>query len=236
MSGRLDGLHVLFDYDRTLVPKESLENVLAFACAGKREDINRRLAELRCRATRLAEGTASVTDKLSLLAALLSIRREHVQRYVADARLRIQPFRPLFCRLRAEGAAIHVVSAGFVEWIEPVVGDEAFGDGAILANRMRWLGPRVIGLGDCPLLRASRKYAVVRTWRQRNGGSGFAVMVGDSHADYAVHASGAAEGFVAARCYAPELPVSGPGVRRACSPDAIGAAIIDLFETHRNRS
>ena len=230
MSGRLSGGNVIFDYDRTLVPEESLLEVVRLSLQ-HRPDAAAALRTLQARAARLGAGQARPGDLLALTAGLFEVRRDAVLAYSQAAATAIRPFQPVFEGLRRDGARLFIVSAAFADWIVPVASRHGFQPGEIAANRFRWLGDRAVGPADWALALSGDKTPMVRRWRQTGILQGPAVMVGDSASDRAIFTRGLAEGFVAAACYAdPECP-GDAGARRAASVEDVGALASDLLAT-----
>lgn len=219
---------MIFDYDQTLVPEESLQEVLRLTLH-RRPDGAARVAALQARSRRFMEGAGRPEDPLVLLGALLSIRREAIDEYVVGALARITPFRPLFQSLRSRGARLFIVSAAFHDWLGPIGADCGFAAEDIAANRLRWVGRQAVAVGDWSLLASVDKTALIRRrWRGR-AMNGPTVMVGDGASDLAIHTSGLAQGFVSASYYAPGAPADGDLARRAWVTDDLEPTIVDLL-------
>lgn len=228
MSRSLSGYNVIFDYDQTLVPEESLQEVLKLSLR-RRHDGEARIAALQARSQRFMAGAARLEDPLILLGALLSIRREAIDDYVAGALDRITPFRPLFRSLRDQGARLFIVSAAFHDWLGPIGAACGFPPEAIAANRLRWIGRQAIGVGDWALLTSADKTALVRRWRRTGAMSGPTVMVGDGASDLAIQARGLAQGFVSASYYAHGVAAKADLARRASAIEDLEPMIVDLL-------
>jgi len=228
MSGRLSGCNVIFDYDRTLVPEESLLEVLKLSLR-RHGDADVRIRDLQARSDRFLAGAARPADTLALLGGLLSLRREAVEHYVSGARETIAPFRPLFQTLRDEGARLFIVSAAFREWLTPIGASCGFAADEVAANSLRWIGGRAVAPGDWSLLKPENKTALVRRWRRDGVLRGPTIMVGDGASDLGVHASGLAEGFISASYYVRGPTASGPFARQAWSMRDLEPLIVTLL-------
>lgn len=228
MSRSLWGCNVIFDYDQTLVPEESLQEVLKLSLR-RRHDGEARIAALQARSQRFMAGAARPEDPLILLGALLSIQREAIDDYIAGALDRITPFRPLFRSLRGQGARLFIVSAAFQDWLGPIGAACGFPAEAIAANRLCWIGRQAVGVGDWTLLTSVDKTALVRRWGRRGAMSGPTVIVGDGASDLAIHASGLAQGFVSASYYAHGVTADGDLARRASAIEDLEPMIVDLL-------
>ncbi len=228
MSRSLLGGNVIFDYDQTLVPEESLREVLNLSLLRRRNG-EARIAALQARSRRFMAGAARPEDPLILLGALLSIRREAIDDYVAGALDRITPFAPLFRSLRQRGARLFIVSAAFHDWLSPIGAAYGFPTEAIAANRLRWIGRQVVGVADWALLTSVDKTALVRRWRREAALSGPTVMVGDGAGDLAIHTRGLAQGFVSASYYCHGATAEGDLARRARAIENLEPMIVDLL-------
>lgn len=228
MSRSLRGCNVIFDYDQTLVPEESLREVLKLSLR-RRHDGEARIAALQARSQRFMAGAARPEDPLILLGALLSIQREAIDDYIAGALDRITPFRPLFRSLRGQGVRLFIASAAFHDWLGPIGAACGFPAEAVAANRLRWIGRQAVGVGDWALLTSADKTTLVRRWRRTGAMSGPTVMVGDGASDLAIHARGLAQGFVSASYYGHGATADGDLARRAGAIDDLEPMIVDLL-------
>lgn len=230
MSGRLSGGNVIFDYDRTLVPEESLLEVVRLSLQ-HRPDAGAALRTLQARAARLGAGQVRPGDLLALTAGLFEVRRDAVRAYSDVAATAIRPFQPVFEALRRDGARLFIASAAFTDWIVPIASRHDFQAGEIAANRFHWLGDRAAGPANWALALSGDKTPLVRRWRQTGALQGPAVMVGDSASDLAIFARGLAQGFVSAAYYASPERHDGPFTRRARSVEDVAPLARDLLAT-----
>lgn len=228
MRRALAGCNVIFDYDQTLVPEESLQEVLKLNLR-RHPDGEARIAALQARSQRFMAGSHRPQDALILLSALLSIRREAIDDYIVGALDRIAPFRPLFESLRGQGARLFIVSAAFHDWLGPIGADCGFAAETIAANRLRWFGKQAVAVQDWALLASTNKAALLRRWRRDGALSGPTVMVGDGASDLAIHTSRLAQGFISASYYAPGVTANGDLARRACEIEELEPMLIDLL-------
>lgn len=226
---RLAGYNVIFDYDRTLVPEDSLLEVLKLALR-HRADAEARVQDLQARSDRFVAGAARPEDAVMLLAAFLSIRRAAIDDYVAGARQTITPFRSLFRNLWDQGARLFIVSAAYQEWLMPIAASCGLPAAAVAGNRLLWIGERAVAPRDWSLLKSSNKAALVRRWRRDGVLSGPSIVVGDGAGDLEIHVSGLAEGFISAGYYAPGVAVTAPFARHARSIQELEPLILDLVD------
>lgn len=228
MSDALRGGSVIFDYDRTLVPEESLLEVVKLSL-GHHPAAHAKIQTLQDRADRVLAGNARFDDLPMLLGGLFCVRRDAVRQYAETALDAIQPFQPVFETLRREGAKLFIASAAFGDWLVPIGARYDFPASAIAANRFHWLGERAAGPGNWALALSGDKTALVRRWRRSGVLKGPAVMIGDSASDFAIVAEGLAQGFVSAGYYADKRFPDGDFVRRACSIQDVEPMASDLL-------
>ncbi|NBB66073.1 HAD-IB family phosphatase [Pseudomonas sp. ODNR1LW] len=226
--GPLSGGNVIFDYDRTLVPEESLLEVVRLSLR-RCPDGEARIRALQERAARVTTGKARIGDVPMLLAGLFSVNREAADLYVDVALETIRPFQPVFEGLRREGARLFIVSAAYRDWLVPITARYGFPAEAVAANRFCWRGDRTAGPANWPLALSSDKTALVRRWRRNGILNGPAVMVGDSAGDFAIFAEGLAQGFVAAGHYADNRFSEGELLRRSRTVREVAPMAADLL-------
>lgn len=173
---------LLIDFDSTFVTVESLELLAQIALdrhtAAERDT---RLDAIRGLTTRAMAGHLPFTEALQRRFELLQPRAEHLPSLIATLRTCVSPsFRRHSDFIRRHAERIYIVSAGFHDYIAPVVGDYGIGPEHVLANR---LIHRADGTLDFdarqPLATDGGKVTVV----QALGLHGPAIAIGDGVSD-----------------------------------------------------
>lgn len=128
---------LVIDFDSTFVTVESLELLaeimLANAPAQTRDA---RIAEIRDMTRRAMAGHMPLAESLARRIELLCPRQEHVAPLVTALKGKVSPS---FARhagfLRRHARRIYVLSAGFHEYVDPVVRDFGIAPAHVIANR-----------------------------------------------------------------------------------------------------
>ncbi len=185
---------IAFDVDSTLLRVESLDTALeaAFASLADPEAARTRLHEITNAGM---SGRMALRDSLEARLKLAGLDRDGVDRIAQHLRQRVTPgMSPLLRKLRARGDALHAVSGGFVDLIEPVLEDLGFQRGDIHANRFVWQDDAVVGLDiDSPLSRNGGKAEVLDRIASRASET---IVVGDGMTDFEAYEAGAADRFI----------------------------------------
>ncbi|MBJ2262534.1 MULTISPECIES: HAD-IB family phosphatase [Pseudomonas] len=218
-----DDIHVIFDFDQTLIDHESTIEIIksTIADSSKAQD---QLKELRLIAPKVLAGTASAWELLSLMKVIPRIRRSHLTHYIEATVNNIEPaLRETLHQLQQDGVQVHILSGGYMEWITPIVRALGINPRNVLANRLFWLGSRALCPRPSPLINpSSGKSKITRHWRESGRLKGRTLIVGDATSDYQVYANGWADGFVCADYYVKQpLPELTGQVRRATSPGSV---------------
>ncbi len=209
----------LLDFDSTLVGAESLE-VMAEVCLPEGAEGARRRARIAELTRAGMEGQIDFGAGLRERLALLDLRREQLPAIVERLRRAISPS---FCANRAflaeHAARIHVLSAGFVELIVPVIEALGLHAGNVHANRLHFdADGRLQGCDEAnPLARAGGKAALLRTLELPAP----RVLVGDGWSDLEAAEAGAVERFYAYTEHVRRAPVLARAPRQAASFDEV---------------
>ena len=185
---------IAFDVDSTLLRVESLDTALEAALSALPD-----AAEARKRLHGFTNagmtGRMALRDSLEARLKLASLDRQAVARMAEDLRKRVTPgMAALLRQLRAQGDELHAVSGGFVDLIEPVLGDLGFGRSEIHANSFMFDDDRVVGLNpDCPLSRNGGKAEVLNRISTH---AETTIIVGDGMTDFEAFEQGAADKFI----------------------------------------
>lgn len=185
---------IAFDVDSTLLRVESLDTALeaAFAALPDPAAARKQLHEITNAGM---SGRMALRDSLEARLKLAGLDKAGVDMIAQTLRQRITPgMSPLIRKLRERGDALHAVSGGFADLIEPVLEDMGFQQGDIHANRFVWEEARVVGLDiDCPLSRNGGKAEVLD---KIAASASETIVVGDGMTDFEAFENGAADRFI----------------------------------------
>ncbi|WP_203290730.1 HAD-IB family phosphatase [Maricaulis parjimensis] len=185
---------IAFDVDSTLLRVESLDTALeaAFSALPDPAAARKQLHEITNAGM---SGRMALRDSLEARLKLAGLDKSGVDMIAELLRQRITPgMSPLIRRLRERGDALHAVSGGFADLIEPVLVDLGFQRGDIHANRFVWQDERVVGLDiDCPLSRNGGKAEVLDRIAATAAET---IIVGDGMTDFEAFENGAADRFI----------------------------------------
>lgn len=208
---------LIVDFDSTFVTVESLEILGAIALA---ENPQRRrvLAEIARLTAAAMNNRLDLREALRRRLTLLQAEQSHLPPLIARLRRNVSAsFHRNRERIRAMAERLYVLSAGFHEFIDPVVADFGIPPERVFANRMRFAENRIIGLEeDNPLAANGGKVDVVR----RLGLDEPVYALGDAMTDLELELSG-----VVRRCF-----ISIENVRREAVLDAGGRPVAGLDE------
>ncbi len=187
---------LLIDFDSTFVTVESLE-LLAEISLRDRPATERttRLAAIHDLTTRAMSGHLPFAEALRRRFELLQPRAEHLPTLVAALKTRVSPsFQRHTDFLRCHAHRIYIVSAGFHDYIAPVVGDYGIVPEHILANQLiRHTDGTLDFDAHHPLAADGGKIAVVRALNL----PGPALTIGDGMSDLALGTSDVCNNFLA---------------------------------------
>lgn len=187
-----------FDFDGTLYPGESLEEVLDFALADA-PDREQRVSDLLDLGRRGMEGVLPFEDSLRGRLAIARPHRRHIEAWVDRAVGRLRPhWRTLLDALSSAGHTVRVMSGGFQSCIVPVAAHLGLSADVVSSNRFRFGSDGwVLGLDeDEPLSRSGGKPETVRSWARTADVPGLRVIVGDGATDLEAVAEGACDAMI----------------------------------------
>ncbi|MBT9299496.1 HAD-IB family phosphatase [Pseudomonas sp. TAE6080] len=216
-------IHVIFDFDKTLIDHESTIEIIKSAI-GDSSKARDQLEQLTLIAPKALAGTASPWELLSLMKVIPRIQRSHLTHYIEATVNSIDPtLRETLQQLQQDGVQLHILSGGYMEWIVPIVRTLGIAPRNVLANRLFWLGSRALCPRPSPLINpSSGKSKITRKWRESGWLKGRTLIVGDATSDYQVYTNGWADGFVCADYYVKQpLPQLVGQVRRATCPGSV---------------
>ncbi|MGH8225454.1 MAG: HAD-IB family phosphatase [Gammaproteobacteria bacterium] len=185
---------LIIDFDSTFVGVESLD-VLAEIALTAHPERAARTAEVQHLTTLAMNGEIAFAEALTRRLELIAPRREHIAALVERLRANISPsFRRNREFLAAQAAKIWIVSAGFHEFIDPVIAKFGLRREQVLANRFRFGGDAITGFdAGNPLAADGGKVNAVAAL----GLAKPIVAIGDGISDYELFAAGVADRFFA---------------------------------------
>ena len=185
---------IAFDVDSTLLRVESLDTAVEHALKShpERETAQARLHELTKAGM---SGKLALRDSLATRISIASLSRPLIADVAELLRKRVTPgIKPLLTQLRERGDALHAISGGFGDLLEPVLGDLGFAPSEIHANGFVYDGDTVVGLDeDVPLSRNGGKTDILNLIASQ---AGEVIMVGDGMTDFEAFEGGAADRFI----------------------------------------
>ncbi|MGH8278120.1 MAG: phosphoglycerate dehydrogenase [Gammaproteobacteria bacterium] len=188
-------IHFILDFDSTVARREILQVMaeVAIPDAAARARVQ---AELSTLTDAAMSGRMDYGESLRARLKLLRMPRAGIAEVVARLK---QDITPSFLRnrefLAAHAAAIHVLTSGFREIVEPVIVELGLRPDHVHANTLVFDAQGLSTGCDWanPLAREGGKVEVVRAL----GLEGRVVVVGDGWSDYTIRAAGLAERFYA---------------------------------------
>lgn len=187
-----------FDFDGTLYPGESLDEVLAIALEGDPER-GAHVEALEQLGRRGMEGTITFQESLRGRLGIVRPHRRHVEAWLSTATKQILPhWEPLLSDLRSAGHHIVVISGGFRACIEPIVQRFAVPLDDICCNSFRFENDGwVSGLDEeQPLSRSGGKPVTVARLVAERSLPGARIMIGDGATDLEAVAEGACHAMI----------------------------------------
>ncbi len=188
---------VFFDFDSTIVSKETLDDAIAQALHAhpERERIVREIESI----TRLGmERKLDFTESVRRRLGVVPLTRSHLEETGANMKDALTPgIENVIEWLREHGHPTYIVSGGFEECIAPVAEHLKIPEDCRLSNRFTFspLG-LVTGIDESsPLWTNEGKAPALRAMRARHPEESF-IMIGDGMNDYRAFECGAADHFI----------------------------------------
>ncbi len=214
---------LLIDFDSTFITVESLELLaeISLRTGFEAEEREARIGEIRDLTRRAMAGRLSFRDALEQRFELLQPKREQLPELVSALQRRVSPsFERHRDFIREHAERIYMISAGFHEYIEPVVEDYGIAPDHVLANRLVTRPDGSLGFDPaCPLARDGGKVSAVRDLDL----DGPVIAVGDGISDLELQLGGVCDVFFAYTETVDRPEVSSRAARRAASFDAVVA-------------
>ncbi len=205
MLGQSRGPHSwFFDFDGTLYPGESLEEVLTLSLRDA-DDRDRRVKALEELGRRGMEGTLPFEESLRGRLDEVRPHRRHIAAWVAAATPRLHPlWGGLLSDLRLANHRIRVISGGFRDCIEPVVQALGVAREDVYCNDFRFdTEGWVVGLDEAqPLSRSGGKPTTVMSLAAHADVPGLRIIVGDGATDLEAVTPNACNAMIGLGAYA----------------------------------
>ncbi len=185
-----------FDFDSTLFPSESLDDILSLALRDSPDgDVKKKQIEAICSAG--MEGRLNFRDSLLQRLEIASPSRALIDQYIALSQIEEEALDCLDF-LRLQGHEIFVISGGFKEWIDPICASVRIDSDRIFANQMLWgESDQFLGIDpQNPLSDSGGKEKVIQYLRSEGRLKGKVFMVGDGMSDYAPFKAGVVDDFL----------------------------------------
>lgn len=188
---------VFFDFDSTIVSKETLDEAIARALSEhpERERIVREIEDI----TRLGmEGKLDFTESVRRRLQVVPIFRYHLEKTGEAMKAALTPgIKDIFEWLRERNHATYIVSGGFEECILPVAEYLQTPSDHILCNCFLFSSDGSVDNVDESSLLWTRegKAPALRAMREKHPNETF-IMIGDGMNDYRAYESGAADLFI----------------------------------------
>ena len=212
---------LLIDFDSTFVTVESLELLAEISLRTGFGDAQRatRIEKIRDLTRRAMAGHLSFTEALERRFELLEPKREQLPELVNALKRRVSPsFQRPREFIREHAGHTYIISAGFHEYIEPVVEDYGIPPEHVLANRLVSQPNGSLGFDPTSALAHDRgKVSAVRDL----GLDGTIIAVGDGISDLELQLDGACDVFFAYTEAVDRPEVSSRATYRATSFDDI---------------
>ena len=185
----------VFDFDSTLTRVEALD-VLAEITLTDRPDREAVIREIQEITNLGIDGEISFTESLERRIRLLNAHRDDLKTLIAELRQKISPSIEANKEFFEEYASdIYVISAGFKEFIVPIVSEYNIPAERVYANTFEFDGQgRIIGFdADNVLARHNGKIDCLRSLNLE----GEVQVIGDGYSDYVMREAGIAHKFFA---------------------------------------
>ena len=185
-----------FDFDSTLVSKESLDTVIAHALA-QAPDKERIISEIENITNRGMNGEIAFTESVQKRLSVLPLQKKHFTSVGNILLESITPGMPeLFLWLKKSNVAIYIISGGFFESVAPTAKKLGVPESNIYTNRCLYApDDLVIGPETQALLWSNEgKGPVIHHVRAQYTQSQ-AALVGDGANDLAAYTNGAVDYF-----------------------------------------
>lgn len=190
-------MHIFFDFDSTLVSKESLDEVITHALKYHPER-TRLIREIEAITNAGMEGTLPFTESLRKRFAVLAPTREQFTHVGEMLRSHVTDgMHEAFSTLRGQGMELYIVSGGFYESVLPVAKDLGVPETHIRTNQCIYGDDDTCTIDtNSPNYSDDGKTPVITFLKARDGIVGPTCMVGDGANDLSAYTSGVVDHFI----------------------------------------
>ena len=192
----MDRKYYVIDFDSTFIKVETLDELCLVALEGKPEK-DEVLAEIK-RITDLGmEGKISLIESLTRRIELLKANKKHIFKVIEILKEQVSPS---FVRnkkfLENHSDSIFIISNGFREIVEPVVGEYGIKANHVFANDFKYnSNGDIIGFDEHNILCSNKGKAHQIKSLNLNGSEIY--VIGDGYTDYEIREAGVASKFFA---------------------------------------
>lgn len=186
--------YYIFDFDSTFTQVEGLDLLgeIALSDNPDRDNIVRRISEITDKGI---DGNISFSESLSSRIALLGAKSSHLSLLIEQLKAKVSEsivrYKDFFVENKDQ---IYILSAGFKEFIIPVVADYGIPADHVLANEFVIKEEVITGYDtENPLSKTNGKIEALKSLNLE----GHVQMIGDGYSDYVTREAGVADSFVA---------------------------------------
>jgi D-3-phosphoglycerate dehydrogenase len=203
----------IFDFDSTLFPEESLDEVLKLSLKEnpQKKEKSRKIEDI-CRAG--MEGEISFEASLAQRFAITELHQRDIQKYLEKCPQVSSEMKRCVSFLKKKGQRVLVISGGFNCWILPLAKTAGIREEFIFTNRFLFDNQGFVTgfMTQNPLARSGGKSELIAQLRSSGAIVGTTVMIGDGASDLEVFKAGQADLFLGFGVYQnrPNVQVATP--------------------------
>ncbi|MCX6181597.1 MAG: phosphoglycerate dehydrogenase [Bacteroidetes bacterium] len=189
-----DNCKYVFDFDSTLTQVEALDILAEISLKNhpKKDELIQKIIDITNQGI---DGTISFTEGLSQRLDVLNAREEHLPLLVK--KLKAQISKSIFRNksfFKEQSKNIYVMSAGFKEFIVPIVAELNIPAERVFANTFEFENGNIVGFDKMnPLSKHNGKIECLKNMNLK----GTVFMIGDGYSDYVTRKAGIATKFFA---------------------------------------
>lgn len=191
-------LHLFFDFDSTIVSKESLDEVIGYALGAhpEKESLQKSVEEI----TNLGmEGKIDFKESLARRMSVVPLIRSHFE-YVGSMLLEhiTDGMMPLFQKLTDSKVDVYIISGGFRDSILPVAEKLGVSENHIFTNDVHYdKEGNVTSINTSSICYTNEgKAPVIAHIKETRGLTGKTIMIGDGANDLKAYELGIADNFI----------------------------------------
>jgi D-3-phosphoglycerate dehydrogenase len=193
------GPHLFFDFDSTLIAKESLDEVIAYAL-DQHPDRARRKQQVAAITDRGMEGTLPFTESVRQRLAVVPLTCQHFVDVGNELTKHLTPgVEKLFVELAVHHSSIFIISGGFRDSILPVATLLGVPPERVITNTLQYTETgEVLSVDhDNVCFTDAGKASVIRSLIASHHLTGTTCMIGDGANDLAAYEAGVVDHFCA---------------------------------------